>query len=316
MKLAVFVTSRFELTWSCRVHARGFVFFFFFFFPFNEDDHHERATMLLTGDLKISPPLVVLLENIFALSIGTFFSFFFPHMLFLPLFSRLSVKQWETRSMPRLFYIVYIYVCMCVYIRETTIGYEMKKKIPKRTPIEELLHFWAITRFPNLCVTSDVQLERSSEINEKSMLSSLRYYFFRIRFRSCGRSFGNSATNFLFLKERRGKKNRENTFRAFRGWWYVGTMVVFVFLFFFFFFFSPLFLFLLFTFCARFSIDSSIFGKYSRSPRINHSVYHFLPCMNYKYSLSLSFSFSLSLFLSLFLTVFLSFTLILHFIPN
>ena len=257
--------------------------------------------MLLTGDLKISPPLVVLLENIFALSIGTFFSFFFPHMLFLPLFSRLSVKQWETRSMPRLFYIVYIYVCMCVYIRETTIGYEMKKKIPKRTPIEELLHFWAITRFPNLCVTSDVQLERSSEINEKSMLSSLRYYFFRIRFRSCGRSFGNSATNFLFLKERRGKKNRENTFRAFRGWWYVGTMVVFVFFFFFFFFFLPFFFF----FFSLFVHDSRSIRRFLENTLVRRvSIIPFtisfrvwiinILSLFLSHSLSLSFSLSFS----------------------
>ena len=74
---------------------------------------------------------------------------------------------------------------------------------------------------------------------------------------------------------------------------YDGRLRVFLF----FFFFSLL----LLTFSARFSIDSSIFGKYSRSPIIIFR-YRFLLCVIINI-LSLSLSSSLALFLSLSLSL-------------
>lgn len=154
MKLAVFVTSRFELTWSCRVHARGFVFLFFcFFFPplFTKMTTMTEPRWLsqVSRRSKNLPPLFGRsIRKYFALSIGTFFFFFPPACMLSPSPIYQSNNEKQDRR-----YIFSCIVRMYVYIGETTLDDEMKKMIsctPRRTPIEELLRFWAITRFPNL----------------------------------------------------------------------------------------------------------------------------------------------------------------------
>lgn len=179
MKLAVFVTSRFELTWSCRVHARGFVFLFFcFFFPplFTKMTTMTEPRWLsqVSRRFKNLPPLFGRsIRKYFALSIGTFFFFFPPACMLSPSPIYQSNNEKQDRR-----YIFSCIVRMYVYIGDN-VGWRNEKDDSVHTEAHAdrgASSFLSNYAFPEL-VTSDVcsgMPERSSKINEKSMFASLR----------------------------------------------------------------------------------------------------------------------------------------------
>lgn len=133
MKLAVFVTTRFELTWSCRVHARGLISCSFTI------SVHRRGRPSTTisnraDEKNLHPTWSIYRRKYFTLSIGTFSSLcvHIPWSI---------LKQWETRSRARFF-------AFCCYTRINNVDWKWKS-VHIEAYADRGVSFWAITRFPN-----------------------------------------------------------------------------------------------------------------------------------------------------------------------